>query len=347
MRLSVLNVAYPLAPVGMDATGGAEQVLTLIDGALVRKGHESVVIACEGSRPAGRLIEIARAGGVLDDAARQRAEERTREAIREALSRWRFDVVHLHGVDFAAYLPAGGPPALATLHLPPSWYPTEVFRSRAWLVCVSESQRRQCPAGARLLPTVANGVEVEEFTRGARKEEFALALGRICPEKGYHLAMDAAGRAGMPLLLGGEVFPYAAHEDYFEREIAPRLDGKRRFLGPVNLERKRQLLAAARCLVVPSLVAETSSLVAMEALSSGTPVIAFRSGALPEIVEEGRTGFVVDGVAEMAEAMRRAGEIDPEACRTAARERFTAERMCREYLALYERVAVRTARHVA
>jgi hypothetical protein len=108
--------------------------------------------------------------------------------------------------------------------------------------------------------------------------------------------------------------------------------------------RKRRLLAAARCLVVPSLVAETSSLVAMEALASGTPVIAFRSGALPEIVEDGRTGFLVDGVAEMADAMRRASEIDPEACRRAARERFTAERMCGEYLALYERLAAKMGR---
>ena len=102
-----------------------------------------------------------------------------------------------------------------------------------------------------------------------------MALGRICPEKGYHIALDAAARAGVPMVLAGEVFRYPAHEQYFRDEIAPRLDASRRFIGPVGLHRKRRLLSEARCLLAPSLAPETSSLVAMEALACGTPVIAF------------------------------------------------------------------------
>ena len=337
--MTVLNVAYPLAPVGPHATGGAEQVLSLLDRALVRAGHESVVIACEGSTVAGRLVAIPCPAGPLDEAARRKAQADTRRAIRDALARRRIDVVHLHGVDFAEYAPAFGPPRLATLHLPPSWYPRAAFRTGAQLVCVSSAQARVCPAESR---TIANGIDLDDFGAMVRKREFALALGRVCPEKGYHLALDAAAEAGMPLVLAGAVYGYPAHVEYFEREIAPRLDARRRFIGAAGLARKRRLLAAARCLVIPSQVAETSSLVAMEALASGTPVIAFRSGALPEIVEDGRTGFVVDGVAEMARTMRRAGEIDPEVCRQTARERFPAERMCAEYLSLYERMTWRS-----
>ncbi len=342
MSLSVLSVAYPLAPVGPDAAGGAEQVLTHLDRALVRAGHNSVVIACEGSRTAGALVTIPRADGLIDAAVRRAAHEHTRAAIRSAMGRWSFDVIHLHGVDFDAYLPPAGPPALATLHLPPSWYPAEIFqplRPDTWLVCVSKSQRRDCPPSAALLPPIANGVPVEDFERRFARRGFALTLGRICPEKGYHLALDACTEAGMPLLLAGQLFRYAVYEEYFEREIAPRLDPRRRFLGPAGLARKRRLLGAARCLLIPSLVAETSSLAAMEALASGTPVVGFRSGALPEIVEHRRTGFVVDGVPEMADAMRRAYEIDPDACREAAREQFSADRMTSQYLDLYERLA--------
>jgi glycosyltransferase involved in cell wall biosynthesis len=150
--------------------------------------------------------------------------------------------------------------------------------------------------------------------------------------------------AGVPLLLAGQVFPYDSHLRYFDEEIRPRLDGERRFIGPIRFARKRSLLSHARCLVIPSTVAETSSLVAMEALACGTPVIAFRSGALPEIVEQGRTGFIVDGVEEMAQAMSDVDGLDPNCCRRAARVRFSAQSMTTEYLGLYERLIGNHAR---
>jgi glycosyltransferase involved in cell wall biosynthesis len=342
MTLTVLSVAYPLAPVGPDSAGGAEQVLAQLDRALVRAGHTSVVIASEGSRPDGTLLPIPRPVGALDAAAKRASHDGARAAILRALDRWHFDVIHLHGVDFPSYLPPPGPPVLATLHLPPSWYPAEVFepsRPNTWIVCVSRSQSRDCPRSAVALPPVSNGIDVAAFHTRVRKRDFVLALGRVCPEKGYHLALDAALQADTTLLIAGELFRYREHVEYFDREIAPRLDHRRRFLGPAGLARKRRLLAAARCVVIPSLAPETSSLVVMEALASGTPVVAHRAGALPEIVDHGRTGYLVDTVDEMADAFRRVHEIDPDVCRAVARRRFSADRMTAEYLALYERLA--------
>jgi hypothetical protein len=342
MRLTVLSVAYPLAPVGPDSVGGAEQVLTLLDAALVRAGHRSIVIACEGSTSEGTLLATSKVCGPLDDQARQFVQDQHRIAIERALQKWPVDVVHLHGIDFDRYLPSPGVPALVTLHLPPGWYRPEVFqldRPKTYLHCVSAAQRRACPQGASLLPEIENGVPAGLLAVPVHKRNFTLALGRICHEKGFHIAMDASRHAGIPLLLGGEVFPYEEHVRYFREEIVPRLGRTCRFIGPVGLKRKRRLLSAARCLLVPSLAPETSSLVAMEALACGTPVIAFPSGALADIIENEKTGFLVRGEREMAQAIGAAKHLDPEVCRRVASGRFPAERMVGRYLSLYQRLA--------
>jgi hypothetical protein len=338
MSLTILNVAYPLAPVGSGAVGGAEQVLTLLDRALVEAGHRSIVIACAGSTTAGHMVEVEAETGVLDEPAKRRAEQRHRRAIAEALERWPIDVVHLHGIDFYRYLPPPGVPVLATLHLPLSWYPLEALKTKrpaTFFQCVSQPQHDTAPEGMSLLPPIENGVPVDALKARHAKRDYAMVLGRVCPEKGMHLAIDAAKRADIGLLLAGTVFPYAEHRRYFDDEIAPRLDGRRRFIGPVDFRRKRRLLTAARCLLVPSLAPETSSLVAREALACGTPVVAFASGALPATVEHGRTGFLVSDVDEMARAIGKVGLLDAEHCRQVARERFSLKRMVARYFETY------------
>jgi len=247
----------------------------------------------------------------------------------------------MHALDFHHYLPSEDVAVLATLHLPPDWYPSHIFDSDhrgLRLNCVSSSQQESCPASDLLVGPVSNGVDIERLLTRGKKKGYAMAMGRICAEKGYHFALDGARDAGMELLLAGQVFPYPVHMQYFRQEIEPRLDGLRRFIGPLNFTRKKKLLSQAQCLVVPSTVAETSSLVAMEALACGTPVIAFRSGALPEIIEDGRTGFIVGGPEDIAPALRRIHEIDPEACRSSARSRFSGQTMAAKYIELYEQM---------
>ena len=347
MGLNILSVAYPFTPVGPDAVGGSEQILTLLDRELTKAGHHSIVIAVKGSRVIGTLIPTPKWKGALDDAARRWGQRVHQIAIEEALRQIPIDLVHMHSLDFHTYLPKARVPLLATLHLPPTWYPPQVFRiprPDTYLHCVSNSQRRNCPRSRLLLPTIPNGVETERLQLKTPQREFAVALGRICPEKGFHVALDAARRARMKFILAGEIFPYPAHQEYFRKEISPRLDRARRFLGPVGFAQKRRLLSEARCLLAPSLVAETSSLVAMEALACGTPVIAFPSGALAEIVEHGRTGFLVEDVTEMAEALKSIHTLNPEHCRQAAREQFSAERMVKGYFDAYSQILQRSDR---
>lgn len=342
MSLTVLSVAYPFAAVGPDSAGGAEQVLAQLDRALVAAGHRSLVIAREDSRIAGTLVSVPRSDGVIEASVRRSAWRAHRAAIGAALARWPVDLVHMHGIDFDRYLPPPGRPVLATLHLPPSWYPAEALRPTrpgTWLQCVSENQQRACPADLNLVGPIENGVDVESFAGRHARRRFALFLGRICPEKGVHIAIEAAKRANVTLLVAGELFPYSEHQSYFAEEVVPRLDAERRFIGPVGLVRKRRLLAAARCVLIPALAPETSSLVAREALAAGTAVIAFPSGALAETVEHGRTGFLVGNAEEMAAAIQVAPAISPAECRQAARDRFPMARMIERYFGTYAALA--------
>lgn len=342
MSLRILSVPFPFAPLRADPVGGAEQVAAALDAALVAAGHESIVIAPEGSQVAGTLVALPGTGEDSNDRARARMHAEVRAAIARVLHERDIDAIHLHGVDCEAYLPPPGVPTLITLHLPLAWYADAVLhpqRPLTWLQPVSRHQARGAPEGVRLLAPIGNGVANNRFAGVARKHDFALALGRICPEKGFHDAIAAARTAGMPLLIAGEVFAWEAHRRYFDEEIAPQLGSNVRFVGALRGVRKQRLLAAARCVLVPSRAPETSSLVAMEALAAGTPVIAYRSGALPDIVEHGATGFVVDDVQGMARAITRCECIAAQTCRQAAQRRFPLQRMCDAYLDLYQRLA--------
>lgn len=333
--LTVLSVAYPLFPVGPDSGGGAEQILFLTDKGLAQAGHHSIVVGAKGSNVSGELLETALCDGEITDEIRAQAQQEHLRSIDWILQKRKIDLIHFHGLDFYAYQPRTSVARLATLHLPVDWYPTTIFNTHVQLNCVSQSQASSL---SNRLPVVPNGIDVQRYTPGRAEREHLLWLGRICPEKGVHIALNVAHRLSLPLIVAGPVHAFRFHQDYFAEQVKPLLDGLRRYVGPVGIPEKSRLYASARCVLIPSSVAETSSLVAMEAISSGTPVVAFRSGALPEIVDDGETGFIVDSEDEMVEAVRRIHEISPETCRAQAVERFSAERMVDGYLKLYRRM---------
>jgi glycosyltransferase involved in cell wall biosynthesis len=339
--MRVLQVGYPFATVGVDAVGGAEAVLARLDDGLVARGIESIVVAPAGSQTRGRLLAVPAETGPLDAAARARAHEAHRRAIAAVLAEARVDVVHFHGVDFAEYLPAArGRPCVVTLHLPLDHYGPLPRGTAAGIryVCVSPDQRWRGRGVAEPAVVIENGVPLGP-SHSVERGDFVLCLGRICPEKGFHLALDAARAADRPLVLAGSVFPYPDHQRYFDAEIRPRLDARRRFVGPVGGGAKSRLLASAACVAVPSVIHETSSLVAMEALAAGTPVVARPVGALVDIVEHGVTGLLARDAGELARAYGEAARLDPRSCRARARARFDENRMIDAYVRLYRDVA--------
>ncbi|HEX5236242.1 MAG TPA: glycosyltransferase [Silvibacterium sp.] len=345
MPMTVLSIAFPFAPVGTNAVGGAEQVLSYLDYALVAAGHTSLVAACEGSQPAGELFSVRLPShDVLSESDRSRCRSQFQAAIDRAIASRPIDLIHMHGLDFGEYKLPPQIPVLVTLHLPIAWYGKEVWHKPAvnlHFCCVSEAQRQSFNTDLRSVTVVENGVQIPPSSCKTPKKNFALTIGRICPEKNAHAALEAGTLAGTQVLIGGQVFPYREHRQYFEEKIQPLLWRSpvavgHKFLGPLAAHQKQDLLPRAKCLLHPTLAPETSSLVAMEAMAAGTPVIAYRSGALREIVDDGITGFLVENVKEMAEAIRQVHTISPENCRAAAKARFSKDRMVGQYFALYE-----------
>jgi len=335
--MRILYIAYPLLPVTDASAGGAEQMLGTLEREMHRRGHATTVAACAGSQVAGRLIATGSAPTETDT-----FEQRNREhqaVIHELLRRESFDVIHDKSGSFFANADQVQTPLLATLHLPRSFYGDVDWHglpSQIRLNCVSAAQAHTFADVLNVAGWVLNGIAVERFPLRTEKDNYLLWMGRICEEKGPHLAIQVAMQTGRRLVIAGQVYPFRYHQEYFAREIKPHLSEAIEFVDTPSFERKLELLARASALLVPSLVDETSYLVSLEAMSCGTPVIAFRRGALPEIVHDGITGFVVDDLPAMSESVERLGEISPEACRAHVEQHFSATRMADDYLKLYQ-----------
>ena len=347
MSLRVVSVAYPYSPVAPDTVGGAEQVLATIDAELTRQGDCSIVIAHQDSVVQGKLIRTTVPSGAITSDLRRCTLRQHQANLDRVLALYDVDVVHLHGFDFYELVIPPHIPVLVTLHMPLSWYPERIWDSlftRYHFQCVSHSQRATFPARGCDVYVIENGVGLSSRSAAKTRRNYALALTRVCPEKNVHAALDAGTLAKIPVLVGGAVFPYEEHQRYFREQVEPRLVGGHRFLGRLELWRKARLLREAQCLLVPTLAPETSSLVAMESLAAGTPVVAFPSGALPEIIEDGRTGFLVTSVREMAQAMRHVHELNPANCQAVAEQRFSSKRMLAGYMDFYRRVVTSAQR---
>jgi glycosyltransferase involved in cell wall biosynthesis len=214
---------------------------------------------------------------------------------------------------------------------------------------VSDSQARSFADLDALAGIVPNGIALDCFsyddgadaTNGIRRRDGLLWLGRICEEKAPHLALEIAQRAAMPITLAGQVYPFSYHQKYFEAEVAPRLRTmpNTKFISAPSAQLKRRLLRESQALLITSLAEETSSLVAMEAAASGTPVVAFRKGALAEVVQDGATGFLVEDSDQAVLVLQNIARITPKVCLHYAQENFSAVKMSERYSHLYQRFA--------
>ena len=251
-----------------------------------------------------------------------------------------FDLVHDHsgflGPAFAAHLPQ---PVVHTLHGPFTedtrmFY--RAFRDDCYYVAISRRQKESCP-DLNYLGVVPNAVDTEEHRPCAEKGDYLVHVSRICEAKGTEEAVLMAKRTGNRILLAGKIDP-GLDREYFESRVRPHLDGENAvYLGEVSQEEKVRLISGARAFLFPIRWEEPFGLVMVEALACGTPVLATRWGAVPEVVEHGVTGFLADTPEELEKYLDRLDEIDPAQCRRVAEERFSPRAMALGYLDIYRK----------
>jgi glycosyltransferase involved in cell wall biosynthesis len=350
----ILYVAYPLLQVHDESAGGAEQILWTLEREVARNGvHTTTVAASAGSRVSGELFSTGYPCTRPDDYERRRTEHEDQViefVCRRAREGKAFDLIHDHSSSFWKRAAEIDTPVLATLHLPRNFYPEGSFNDVPANVnfnCVSDSQAHSFASLDALAGVVSNGIALDCFADGAdaesgiRNREGLLWLGRICEEKAPHLALEIAAQADLPITIAGQVYPFSYHQQYFEREVAPRLQSvpSARFISAPSAELKRRLLRESQALLITSLAEETSSLVAMEAAASATPVVAFRKGAHAEVVRDGVTGFLVEDVSQAVLALQSISSISSETCVQHAQKNFSAARMAERYSVLYKRLA--------
>lgn len=320
--------------------GGTERIVSYITEALVCMGHDVTLFASGDSVTAARLDAICPQAlrlntGIFNrDAPMLMLQERALGMTGE------FDVVHSH-LDFLGFpLARRNPqPVITTLHgrldLPEL---EPVFREYAEmpLVSISDAQRRPLP-WANWQATVHHGLPQDLYTYHPQHEGYLAFLGRISPEKRPDHAIELAKRTGLPLRIAAKVDP--ADTQYFKQQIEPLLDHPLiEFIGEISDAQKNDFVGNALALVCPYDWPEPFGLVLIEALACGTPVLAYRRGSIPEVIEDGVTGLVSENLSEMAESVAKIADIDRRRCRAAFDERFTADRMARDYVALYERI---------
>ncbi|OBA95879.1 glycosyltransferase [Mycolicibacterium fortuitum] len=344
MRIAL--VAPPYFDIPPKGYGGTEAVVADLADALTARGHLVTLLgAGQSGTTAQRFIPLWES--TVPDRLGQPYPEimhavKVRRAIERLAETEGIDLVHDH--TFAGPLNAAvhrslGLPTLLTMHGPidDDLYPYyRELGTDVGLIAISDRQRELAP-DLNWVGRVHNALRISDWPFRSDKGDYALFLGRYAPYKGAHLALDAAHAAGVPLVLAGKC-DEPAERAYFDEYVRPRLTDTDHVFGQADAVSKRKLLAGARCLLFPVQWEEPFGMVMIEAMACGTPVVALRGGAVPEVVVDCVTGFVCDHPDELADAVTKTHTLDPAACRRHVAAHFAVGQFGSGYERIYHDV---------
>jgi len=328
--------------------GGTERVVSCLAEELVRQGHHVTLFASGGSETAAELMvgasQSLRLAGIRDHLGSTLAMLR---GVRRRADD--FDIIHFH-IDLLpqALFHDLAYKCLVTLHgrldVPDSW-PVYATYPEMPLVSISDAQRHPMPKNANWLATIHHGLAPRVCPFNAKGGDYLVFLGRIAPEKRPDRAIEIATRAELPLKIAAKVD--SADQEYYKTKIKPLLDHPLiEFVGEINEAQKCAFLGNARALLFPIDWPEPFGLVMIEAMSAGTPVIAWGNGSVPEVLAQGISGRIVNSIESAAQAARQAAQMDRRKVRAEFERRFTAEKMAAAYVAVYRSHLARASKSV-
>jgi glycosyltransferase involved in cell wall biosynthesis len=344
MRIALISTCAVSVP--PRAYGGTELIVSELAKRLTQLGHDVTTFATGDSTAAGRLQWLFE---------RPMWPPTDSTELRHAAAAWRaitetptaFEIVHAHQAQSLAFASlVRSMPTVYTLHHHRDETLIAMYRDFPDVAYVAISRRQaELSPEIPIADVILHGLDPDPYEPGAGDQGFVAFLGRFAEEKGPHSAIDAARRARVPLRMGGGVHP--PDREYFDRDVKPRLADPRggvEWLGELSFVPKVALLRGARALLFPIDWEEPFGLVMIESMLVGTPVIGFARGSVPEVIDQGVTGFIVRDEVEMAARIGDLDGFDRRRCRERARERWSSLRMARDYEALYERLLQRSAR---
>jgi glycosyltransferase involved in cell wall biosynthesis len=338
MRIAQVAPLYESVP--PKYYGGTERVVSYLTEELVHQGHEVTLFASGDSVTKANLVAACRRSLRLDKRCVDQLSHQILMLEQVFQRAAEFDIIHFH-VDYLHFPLSRRQPIthVTTLHGRldiPDLVPLYQEFPDMPVISISNVQREPLP-WANWQATVYHGIPADMYRFRGKPGRYLAFLGRISPEKRVDRAIEIAKRVRIPLKIAAKVDP--VDKKYFKREIEPLLgDPLVEHLGEIGDDEKNDFLGNAYALLLPIDWPEPFGLVIIEAMACGTPVIAYRGGAVPEVMEEGHTGFIVDALEDAVEAVLRVPELSRKRCREVFEQRFTATRMAHDYVQVYERL---------